>query len=86
MKHVIQGRKARDKFIYDDEAMTITDKIGITVKVFEPLEGLSETTKRIYVTRMFQNIYQQIDEFKIICQEYKERGLSDVDEYWGGKL
>lgn len=78
MKHVIQGRKARDKFIYNDEAMTITDKIGITVKIFEPLEGLSETTKRIYVTRMFQNIYQQIDEFKIICQEYKERGLSDV--------
>ena len=83
MKHVIQGRKSRDKFIYDDEAMTITDKIGITVKVFEPLENLSEVTKRVYVTRMFNNIYKQIDEFKIICQEYKERGLSDVDEYWG---
>lgn len=82
----IQGRKSRDKFIYDTEKMTITDKIGNTIRIFEPLEGLSETTQRIYVCRLFKNIYNEVNEFKDICEGYKINNLSDVDEYWGGKL
>lgn len=86
MKHIIQCRHSRDRFEYDDELLTITDKIGNTIKLFEPLEGLSDVTKRIYIERLFKNIYVQVNEFKDICQEYKEKGLGDVDEYWGGKL
>lgn len=75
---IIQGRKNRNKYYYDEENMTVSDKVGNCIKLFEPLEGISENNLRIYLDDLFSHFYEISNDFKILCKVDK-----DLKIEWG---
>lgn len=65
---IIQGKKSRDVYYYDEENMTLSDKEGNIIKIYENLEGISDNNLRIYLDDLFHDFYKMINEFKIECQ------------------
>lgn len=72
---IIQGRKNRNKYYYDEENMTVSDKVGNCIKLFEPLEGISENNLRIYLDDLFEEFYKLTNDFKKICRIDKKLKL-----------
>ena len=40
---VIQGKKGRDKYYYDPEKMTVSDKDGNVIHIRESLDGVDDS-------------------------------------------
>lgn len=76
MIQIIQGRKQRDRYYYNNENMTISDKEGNTLKLYESLDGMTKTILRDTVDNMFHKYYRISNIFKEECKAIKE---SDID-------
>ena len=71
----IKGRKSRDIYFYDEENLTLTDKEGNIIKLYEPLEGLSDNNLTLIVDDLFHEFYILQNRFKYLCIEYKKLGI-----------
>lgn len=65
---VIQGKKSRDRYFYDEEKMTVTDKEGNCIKLYESLDEISDNNLRIYLDDLFHKFYTISNEFTAICR------------------
>ena len=75
---IIQGKKSRDKYYYDSENMTISDKVGNTIKLFEILDGLSDNNLSILADELFHDIYNSSNCFKERCKYIKDNNLGEL--------
>lgn len=64
----INGKKSRDVYFYDEEAMTVSDKEGNIIKLYESLDGISENNLRWYLDNLFHDFYKLSNDFKLYCQ------------------
>lgn len=71
----IMGESSRDIFYYDEENMTISDKEGNVIKLYEPLDGVIESNLSFYLSHMFHKIYLAQNEFKVLCRNDKRDGF-----------
>lgn len=72
---IIQGRKSRDKYYYDEEKLTITDKEGNCIKLYESLEGIPLQNLQFYLDSLFAKFYKLSNEFKMECIADKRDGI-----------
>lgn len=63
----IRGRKSRDIYYYDEENMTVSDKEGNVIKLYESLDGISESNLQWYLDNLFHKFYLISNEFKEDC-------------------
>lgn len=68
---IIQGRKSRDKYYYDEEKLTITDKEGNCIKLYESLEGVNLEILTTFIEGMFQKLYVEQNELKKLTRDMK---------------
>lgn len=71
MTTIIQGSKSRDKYYYDRENMTVSDKEGNVIKLYENLDDMSEDDIVWYLDGFFHEFYKLSNELKINCQAGK---------------
>lgn len=74
----IYGYKKRDIFYYDTDKLTLTDKEGNLIKLYESLEGISENNIRDTVYNLFHDLYKLQNLCKDRCKEMKKSGIE-----WG---
>lgn len=75
----IKGRKSRDIYIYDSEKMTLSDKEGNIIKLYESLDGLSDNNLTLIVDDLFHDFYLLQNQFKTLSKSYKELGIEWSD-------
>lgn len=75
----IKGRKSRDIYIYDEAMMTLTDKEGNVIKVYETLDSLSDNNLTLIVDDLFHDFYLLQNNFKVLSKEYKRLGIEWSD-------
>lgn len=68
----IRGRKSRDIYYYDDKAMTLTDKEGNVIRLYESLDGLDISIISDFIDNMFKKLYIEQNEIKKLCRDLKE--------------
>lgn len=73
---VIQGKKSRDKYFYDEEKMTVSDKEGNTIKLYVDFNDISESDLVWFLDSMFHKFYKLTNEFKDDCLYSKN---SDIE-------
>lgn len=78
---IIQGKKGRDKYYYDEENLTVTDKEGNCIKLYESLDGISSGNLQLYLDDLFHKLYKMQNEFKITCIVDKENKI-DWSDSW----
>ena len=67
----IKGKKSRDIYIYDEQKLTLTDKIGTTIKLYESLDGISDSNIRSDIDDLFHEYYKKVNEFASWCRSLK---------------
>ena len=75
----IKGRKSRDIYYYDDKAMTLTDKEGNVIKLYESLDGISDNNLSLHIDDLFHKLYLISNDFKTVCNIDKETGIEWSD-------
>ena len=75
----IRGRKSRDIYIYDEEKLTLTDKEGNIIKLYESLDGLSDNNIVLLVDELFHEFYLLQNRFSLLSREYKNLGIEWSD-------
>lgn len=71
----IHGKKGRDVYLYDEKNLTVTDKEGNVLKLYESLEGLPESNISWYVDDLFHELYKRQNEIALMCRCDKETGI-----------
>lgn len=72
----IRGKKSRDIYYYDENTLTLTDKEGNTIKLYESLDGIEEGILGREIDLLFHKFYLQSNEFKTLCSSLKQH--SDI--------
>lgn len=68
----IRGRKSRDIYYYDEENMTVSDKEGNVIRLYESLDGLDISIISDFIDNMFKKLYIEQNEIKKLCRDLKE--------------
>lgn len=74
----IHGKKGRDVYLYDEKNLTVTDKEGNVLKLYESLEGLPESNVSWYVDDLFHELYGRQNEVALMCRCDKETGIEVI--------
>lgn len=75
---MIQGRKGRDKYYYDPESLTVTDKVGNVIKLFKPVDDINSHNLAIYLDDMFHKLYNAHAEFQGACNFEREYDIGEL--------
>lgn len=75
---MIQGRKGRDKYYYDPESLTVTDKVGNVIKLFKPVDDINSHNLAIYLDDMFHKLYNAHAEFQGACNFEREYQIGEL--------
>lgn len=82
---VIQGKKGRDKYYYDSEKMTVSDKDGNVIHIREGLDGVDDSVLSWELDSLFHQLYRDINEAQALFSNAKKSGMRFVseNEIWG---
>ena len=67
----IQGKKKRDIYYYDDINMTITDKEGNCIKLYESIDFENINLILPFIENLFSKLYIEQNELKKLLKDLK---------------
>lgn len=82
---VIQGKKGRDKYYFDEKAMTVSDKDGNVIRIRESLDGVSDSNLQFKFDFLFHQLYLLINETDATLRAFKKYSnvVNDEEYKWG---
>ena len=83
---VIQGKKGRDKYYYDSEKMTVSDKDGNVIHIRESLDGVDDSVLSWELDLRFHLLYKSINEMDSVISAFKrDKDIVESGSYdWSG--
>lgn len=68
---IITGKKGRDKYYYDESNLTLTDKEGNCIRLYESLDGIDMSIMSDFIDGMFKKLYVEQNEIKKLAMDMK---------------